>query len=427
MDADQAGGAETGGQDDDQMDTVASTELERKTTEEVIRDLIQDPDLAVRLHAEEQVRRLEVRRAEDADDASLALALQLQAQEEELRTRAARRILPPLYQGPGSDDIDIYVCVDRELQPDHGAPTSPAGAWATPAPPPPSSSSSPPLHMGLFPPGADAFKAISPRFFSGGEGDSEDDLPEQDDIRIVSVNRFSTIAQLMQTIVKSDVFPIRKVSYISHISFRAIPEAPEAQQLRIQPATAPVFGSFFTSAPQEQQTPELSVTSFVRLPAQMKLSDLPVTEDSVFKIILRKRDRDRKRKRRSRANDGSMEEEDEDADPPTNSILNKAAEEAIIWKAKYEEAQARWKAEQTRADNLEQDLVLEKLPRLELPDKKKSKSHSDPQAENTFHTVSDTPLPPSAPVGPRPVPKAFALPDFSSSGNPPAPGNPFSK
>jgi hypothetical protein len=419
--------------DSDRMDTAGSFGYGGggKPIDETINALANNPDVMLTLQEEEEDSRLAVRREEDYDDASLALALQLQAEEEEReRQRKIRKPLPPLYQGPGADDIDIYVCVDREVQPDAvRLPASPAKpSW--PAAPPPSSASSPPVHMSLFPNGQpNPFGMLGATMeeddHAGGEEDSEDDLPAEDDVRLVTANRFATVAQLMQAIVRSEVFPIRKVSHIRHIAFRALPETPEMKARLFQAASAPVFGNFMTfgasSSGQEvqQPTPEQSITSFVTLPTKMKISDLPITEDSVFKVILRKKDRDRKRKRRGGGGDESMEAYTED--PPTNSLQSPAKssdnqhDEIEVWKQRYMEMHSKFVQAQQKADNLEQDLVLEKLPRLEIPETKKAKAHEDVSASNAVHSVFGSPPQTQAP--PRPIPKAFALPDFTTMVN----------
>eukprot|EP01122_Echinamoeba_exundans_P013491 TRINITY_DN5900_c0_g1_i2.p1 TRINITY_DN5900_c0_g1~~TRINITY_DN5900_c0_g1_i2.p1 ORF type:complete len:522 (-),score=118.39 TRINITY_DN5900_c0_g1_i2:31-1596(-) len=420
--------------DSDRMDTAGTFGYggDGKAIDETINALANNPDVMLRLQEDEEDSRLAVRREEDLDDASLALALQLQAEEEEReRQRKIRKPLPPLYQGPGADDIDLYVCVDREVQPDAARlPASPAKPSWPPAAPPPSSASSPPVHMSLFPNGQpNPFGMLGATMEDdqiAEDEEEEDDLPAEDDVRLVTANRFSTVAQLMQAIVRSEVFPIRKVSHIRHIAFRALPETPEMKARPFQTASAPVFGNFFSfgaasSGGQEAQqpTPEQSVTSFVTLPSKMKISDLPITEDSVFKVILRKKDRDRKRKRRGgRGGDESMDGYTED--PPTNSLQSPSKssdnhEEIEVWKQRYMEMHNKFLQAQQKADNLEQDLVLEKLPRLEIPETKKAKAHEDVNAANAPHSVFGSPPPAQPPA--RPIPKAFALPDFTSMAN----------
>jgi hypothetical protein len=102
---------------------------------------------------------------------------------------------------------------------------------------------------------------------SDSEGDDNNNL--LDDVRPVNIADDATVAELMQEIVKSDIFPIRKVSHIKHLSLYS----PQAH--------FPVFGSLNTDAANESEWAVLS--------NRFRISQLSLNDESVIKVTLRKK------------------------------------------------------------------------------------------------------------------------------------------
>jgi hypothetical protein len=108
---------------------------------------------------------------------------------------------------------------------------------------------------------------------SDDDSDSEgDDINPLDDVRPVKVSSDATVAELMIQIVKSDIFPIRKVSHIKHLSMYSPPKM-----------MFPVFGSMNTDTTTGEEG-EWSILS-----NRLKLFSLNLSNESIIKVTLRKK------------------------------------------------------------------------------------------------------------------------------------------